>query len=78
MTEGRQRICNIFYLKYLVFIRLIDVDRDTIYKIERPLAKPKKKKKINGILFVPNCTFLKKKIYILKFHLRHDELSNFQ
>lgn len=44
MTEGRQRICNTFYLKYLVFIRLIDVDRDTIYKIERPLAKPKKKK----------------------------------
>lgn len=56
MTEGRQRICNTFYLKYLVFIRLIDVDRDTIYKIERPLAKPKKKK-IKGILFVPNCTF---------------------
>lgn len=43
MTEGRQKICNTFYLKYLVFIRLIDVDRDTIYKIQRLLAKPKKK-----------------------------------
>lgn len=62
MTEGRQKICNTFYFKYLVFIRLIDIDRDTIYKIERLLAKPKKKK-IKGSPFVSNCTFLKKNIY---------------
>lgn len=63
-----------FILKHLFFIRLIYVDRDTIYKIERPLVKTKKK--IKGSLFVPNCTFLKKKLHFIKNLKKHTHLEH--